>query len=269
MRKCKFNNDRLFVQPHSRVLSRGQASLASFVENSKPTSCKSMSLSLIRTKPTATGGFDDFTKNSTLDKTPYHFQQESPLPKKSKLVFDKSVYTSHASPVSNKKRVYERVCLAELDIRAYPGYITYFGHDGNPTNTYQLDIPWNNSNHLTNSLPNSNTVSEKKTNQNDSKSPSTLCKMFFDGICERPSIYNSSLEMHSSKPQSCNHAKGTILVSESCKRRRVSRSNDLMSSSSDRFIYSTQSSWPGSASSKVSFDIFDDSNVTGTIPPLG
>lgn len=251
VRKCKSKNDRLFAQPHPRVLSRRQAALVSFVENSKPASCMSLSLPLKSTKITTTGGFDDFTKNSTLDKNPYQLQQESPLPTKSKLVVDESAYISRASPVSSKKRARECVCLAELDIRAYPGYITYFGHDGNPTNTYQLDIPWNNSNYLTNSCPNSNTVSKKKTNQDDSKSSSPFCNIFFDSIDECPSVYDSSLQVRSSSTHLCNHTKGTILVSESCKHRRVSRKSSLMNSSSDKFICTAKNSWSGSARSKV------------------
>jgi hypothetical protein len=164
--------------------------------------------------------------------SPCHVQLNSLLPTATTLVSAGSNPDPQACPASCKKR--ERVSLAELDIAAYPGYITYFGQDGAPTGTYQLDTQWDNSSDFTNHATSDDTSScgngssssdqEEEIERETTPMSRSLCKILFCSVDEPIPVYVSPPRVRPSSEQLRGYVNQAGLAGKTRKRQCVGAS---------------------------------------------
>ena len=209
--------------------------------------------------------------------SPFQVQLESPLPTATTLVSAGSAPDPQTLPSSSKKRERERIHLSELDIAAYPGYVTYFRQDGAPIGTYRLDTRWDNSsdfaNHGTNdhsascSLHGSNSSSDQEEEIERETTPVSraLCKILFCGVDEAIPPYVSPPRVRPSSKQLRNYVQQDRLVGRTRKRQYVGASGIKSVNRQNRVVKTTAASrrlarLPNP--SKSVFQIFEDDDST-------
>lgn len=281
VRRCRSSSDRLLARSGScQMVSRRRPSSSSSASADSAKTAAVLLASPLSFKLTDAPLFTAVKATSNkvqASLSPFQVQLESPLPTATTLVSAGSAPDPQTLPSSSKKRERERIHLSELDIAAYPGYVTYFRQDGAPIGTYRLDTRWDNSsdfaNHGTNdhsascSLHGSNSSSDQEEEIERETTPVSraLCKILFCGVDEAIPPYVSPPRVRPSSKQLRNYVQQDRLVGRTRKRQYVGASGIKSVNRQNRVVKTTAASrrlarLPNP--SKSVFQIFEDDDST-------